>query len=85
MRSEGAPSSWRLINRVFELFAGSLGAVDCPGPPSLRRVTGSPAAREKERLDGPIPGADDGIRTRDPHLGNRMAVVHASPPVSVGI
>jgi len=29
----------------------------------------------KVQLDQPVFGADDGIRTRDPHLGNFVAVV----------
>ena len=40
----------------------------CSGPTALLLLRGS------------FPGADDGIRTRDPHLGNHMAIVSCDSP-----
>jgi hypothetical protein len=34
---------------------------------------------EKQQVNTPLLGADDGIRTRDPHLGKGAWFVHCSP------
>ena len=54
-------------------------------PPYARskpsRPTGQPA--DCHQSDGRVQRADDGIRTRDPHLGNVKRIVRLSPPKPV--
>jgi len=38
---------------------------------------------EKQQVDRPFSGADDGIRTRDPHLGKGATSVHRRSPVFI--